>query len=93
MLDQALDPNTPKIPRGMIKNCKGVILLSMAEAGFMFSGSVGSGVIIGHNPEDDSWTPPSAVSVGGIGFGLVAGSEVKEHRNCDGHWPLDRTCI
>eukprot|EP00986_Skeletonema_menzelii_P000884 scaffold254_cov156-Skeletonema_menzelii.AAC.3 len=46
--------------------------------------SVGSGVIIGHNPEDDSWTPPSAVSVGGIGFGLVAGSEVKEHRTVMG---------
>lgn len=78
MLDQALDPKTPKIPRGMIKNCKGVILLSMAEAGFMFSGSVGSGVIIGHNAEDDSWTPPSAVSVAGIGLGLIAGSEVKD---------------
>ncbi len=50
----------------------------MAEAGFIFSGTVGSGVIIGHNAEDDSWSPPSAVSVGGIGWGLVAGKEVKD---------------
>jgi len=76
-LDQALDPTTPGIPRGMIKNCQGVILLSMVEAGFVFSGSVGSGVIIAHN-EDDSWSPPSAVSVGGIGWGLIAGGEVKD---------------
>mmetsp|Transcript_10248 Transcript_10248/g.20586 ORF Transcript_10248/g.20586 Transcript_10248/m.20586 type:complete len:265 (+) Transcript_10248:89-883(+) len=77
VLDKALDPKTPGIPRGMIKNCKGVILLSMAEAGFIFSGTVGSGVIIAHN-EDNSWSPPSALSVGGIGWGLVAGKEVKD---------------
>jgi len=76
-LDQALDPTTAGIPRGMIKNCQGIILLSMVEAGFIFSGSVGSGVILAHN-EDDTWSPPSAVSVGGIGWGLVAGGEVKD---------------
>jgi lipid-binding SYLF domain-containing protein len=47
VLDQALSPDTPGIPRGMIKNCKGIILLSVVEAGFIFSGNVGTGVIIG----------------------------------------------
>ena len=77
VLDRALDPKTAGIPRGMIKNCKGVILLSMVEAGFIFSGSVGSGVIIAQNV-DDTWSPPSAVSVSGIGWGLVAGKEAKD---------------
>ena len=47
VLDQALSPDTAGIPRGMIKNCKGIILLSVVEAGFIFSGNVGTGVIIG----------------------------------------------
>ena len=47
VLDQALSPDTAGIPRGMIKNCKGIILLSVVEAGFIFSSNVGTGVIIG----------------------------------------------
>ena len=64
------------IPRGMIKNCKGIILLSVVEAGFIFSGNVGTGVIIA-NKYDGTWSPPSALGLGGIGWGFMVGAEVK----------------
>ena len=76
VLDQALSPDTPGIPRGMIKNCKGIILLSVVEAGFIFSGNVGTGVIIA-NKYDGTWSPPSALGLGGIGWGFMVGAEVK----------------
>ena len=40
VLDIALDPNKPGIPHAIIKDCKGIILLSVVEAGFIFSGNV-----------------------------------------------------
>ncbi|KAL7524502.1 hypothetical protein ACHAWF_000978 [Thalassiosira exigua] len=80
-LDQALNPDTPGIPRGMIENCKGIILLSVVEAGFIFSGNVGTGVVIAHK-YDGTWSPPSAIGLGGIGFGFIAGADVKDVVMC-----------
>lgn len=77
VLDQALSPDTPGIPRGMIKNCKGIILLSVVEAGFIFSGNIGTGVIIA-NKYNGTWSPPSALGLGGIGWGFMVGAEVKD---------------
>ncbi|KAL3783947.1 hypothetical protein ACHAW5_010461 [Stephanodiscus triporus] len=77
VLDQALSPNWAGIPKGIIKDCKGIIILTVAEAGFIFSGTVGTGVIIAHK-EDGTWSPPSALGLGGIGWGLMAGAEVKD---------------
>ncbi|KAL9190961.1 hypothetical protein ACHAXT_000667 [Thalassiosira profunda] len=81
VLDQALSPDTPGIPRGMIKNCKGLVLLSVVEAGFIFSGNVGAGVVVAHKP-DGAWSPPSAISLGGVGFGFLVGAEVKDILMC-----------
>mmetsp|Transcript_27166 Transcript_27166/g.57118 ORF Transcript_27166/g.57118 Transcript_27166/m.57118 type:complete len:272 (-) Transcript_27166:1400-2215(-) len=77
VLDQALAPDTPGIPRGLVQNCKGVILISVVEAGFMFSGNVGSGVVIAHKT-DGTWSPPSAIGLAGIGFGFMIGAEIKD---------------
>ncbi len=65
------------IPKVIVKDCKGIIILTVAEAGFIFSGNVGTGVIIAHK-EDGTWSPPSALGLGGIGWGLMAGAEVKD---------------
>ena len=66
----------------MIKNCKGIILLSVVEAGFVFSGNVGAGVVIAHNYETNEWSPPSALGLGGVGFGFMVGAEVKDIVMC-----------
>ena len=70
-------PLVSGIPKVIIKDCKGIIILTVAEAGFIFSGNVGTGVIIAHK-EDGTWSPPSALGLGGIGWGLMAGAEVKD---------------
>ncbi len=62
----------------IIKNCKGIIILTVAEAGFIFSGNVGTGIIIAHDQVHGTWSPPSALGLGGVGFGLMAGAEVKD---------------
>ena len=69
----------------MIKNCKGIILLSVVEAGFIFSGNVGTGIIIAHK-DDGTWSPPSALGLGGVGCGLVVGAEIKDILICVMWW-------
>lgn len=65
----------------MIENCKGIILLSVVEAGFVFSGNVGTGVVVAHK-NDGTWSPPSAIGLGGIGWGFMVGAEVKDMVIC-----------
>ena len=61
----------------MIKNCKGIILLSVVEAGVVFSGNVEAGVIMAHK-YDEIWSPPLAVGLGGVGFDSMVGAKVKD---------------
>ena len=42
-----LSSNRSGIPRDLFVQSKGVVLMSVIEAGFVFSGSVGTGVLIG----------------------------------------------
>merc|ERR1712151_426209 len=72
-----LDPKTPGVPRVLFRDCKGLVLLSVVEAGFIFSGSVGTGVILTQNDEGE-WSAPSALGLTGVGFGVLAGAEVKD---------------
>jgi len=76
-LDMVLDPKTPGVPRGLFRDCKGLVLLSVVEAGFIFSGSVGTGVILTQNDEG-KWSAPSALGLTGVGFGVLVGAEIKD---------------
>jgi len=87
VLDSALDPkNTAKhpggksgaIPKDLIERCHGIVLISVVEAGFIFSGSVGSGVLMAHYPEWGTWSSPSAVSLKGVGFGFFLGKGARD---------------
>ena len=69
----------------MIKNCKSIILLSVVESGFIFSGNVGTGIIIAHK-DDGTWSPPSALGLGGVGCGLVVGAEIEDIVICVMWW-------
>lgn len=77
VLDSALDPKTNGIPRDLFKQCKGIVLLSVIEAGFCFSGNVGTGVVMAR-ADDGTWSPPSAVGLAGMGFGFMFGAETKD---------------
>ena len=77
VLDSALDPKTNGVPRDLFKACKGIVLLSVIEAGFVFSGNVGTGVVMAR-AEDGTWSPPSAVGLAGVCFGFMFGAETKD---------------
>jgi lipid-binding SYLF domain-containing protein len=77
VLETALDPKTPVIPRKLFDKAIGLIIMSVFEVGFIFSGNVGTGIILQKN-RDGSWSNPSACGLSGVGWGLLAGGSVKE---------------
>lgn len=80
VLDTALDAKTNPIcgiPRGLVKKCKGVVLLTAIEAGLVISGNSGSGVIIAQNDKGE-WSAPSAIGLKGMGLGYLIGYASKD---------------
>jgi lipid-binding SYLF domain-containing protein len=79
VLEQALAPDTNGVPRGLFnQDLKGIILISVVEVGFIFSGNVGSGIIMTHDSETDAWSPPCAVGLTGVGWGFLVGGSLKD---------------
>lgn len=76
------DPITAKgldniIPSNILSKAKGLAIFTVIKAGFMFSGRVGSGVVVARL-EDGSWSAPSAIGTGGMGFGGQIGAEITD---------------
>jgi lipid-binding SYLF domain-containing protein len=46
VLQTALNPGIRGIPKGFLVNCAGICILSTVQAGFIFSGAVGSGIFM-----------------------------------------------
>ena len=49
----------------------------MIKAGFVFSGKAGSGLVIARLP-DGSWSAPSCIATGGVGWGLQVGADITD---------------
>lgn len=60
------------VPAEAFQKCKGLAILNVVKAGFIFSGSGGTGLIVVRT-KNGKWSPPSAISAGGFGVGLQAG--------------------
>ena len=58
-----------RIPLKILKNAKGVAFITVLKAGFVWSGTVGSGIVVAKLP-DGSWSGPSSIGVGGLGWGV-----------------------
>ncbi|ANB14774.1 Ysc84p [Sugiyamaella lignohabitans] len=65
------------IPTHILANAKGLVVLTVLKAGFLFSGRAGSGVIVARLP-DGSWSGPSAVVTAGAGVGGQIGAELTD---------------
>lgn len=65
------DPDTAlnAIPKAVLNNAKGLAVFSVVKAGFLWSGKFGSGVVVARLP-DGSWSAPSCIATGGVGFGF-----------------------
>lgn len=44
----------------------GLAFMTIIEAGFVFSGNVGTGIVLART-KDGGWSPPSAVGISGMG--------------------------
>jgi lipid-binding SYLF domain-containing protein len=64
------------IPEHVMKEAKGLAILTAVKAGFIFSGEGGKGLIVVRTAH--GWSGPSAIGTGGAGFGFQAGVQVTE---------------
>lgn len=65
------------IPHDVLLNAKGLAILTVLKAGFLFSGRAGSGVVVARLP-DGTWSAPSAVVTAGAGVGGQVGAELTD---------------
>jgi len=64
------------IPQAVLKDARGLGIMTVIKAGFGFSGRGGKGVVVART--SNGWSGPSAVGTGGAGFGFQIGAEVTE---------------
>lgn len=66
------------IPLDLLHNAKGLCFLTVAKAGFVVSGRLGTGLIVARQ-SDGSWSPPSAVGTVGVGWGALIGGDITDY--------------
>ena len=64
------------IPQAVLKDARGLAIMTVIKAGFGISGRGGSGVVVARIK--NGWSGPSAIGTGGAGFGFQIGAEVTE---------------
>ena len=64
------------IPEHVMKEAKGLAILTAVKAGFIFSGEGGKGIVMARTAH--GWSAPSAIGTGSAGFGFQAGVQVSE---------------
>ncbi|CCF57430.1 hypothetical protein KAFR_0C04400 [Kazachstania africana CBS 2517] len=65
------------IPPDVLKRAKGLAIITVLKAGFLFSGRAGSGVIVARL-KDGTWSAPSAIAMAGAGAGGLVGIELTD---------------
>ena len=74
VLEIALDPATKEIPKDIIENCKGVVIITTVHAGALMTFHYGSGIVMAKRI-DGTWSAPSAVTAAGYSMGAVVGGK------------------
>ncbi|MDR3556887.1 MAG: YSC84-related protein [Syntrophobacteraceae bacterium] len=64
------------IPPEVLRDARGLAIMTVLKAGFIFSGRSGTGVVVARTRR--GWSGPSAIGTAGAGFGLQAGAQVTE---------------
>jgi len=64
------------IPRAVLKDARGLAILTVIKAGFGVSGRGGTGIVVARTAK--GWSGPSGIGTGGAGFGLQIGAQVTE---------------
>src|SRR5436190_4058159 len=64
------------IPGRILRDAKGLAIISVLKVGFGFSGKGGEGVVIART--DGGWSGPSFIGTGGAGWGAQIGAQVTD---------------
>ena len=64
------------IPEKILRDAKGLAILTVVKAGFLVSAQGGKGIVIARTK--DGWSGPAGIGTGGAGFGLQIGAQVSE---------------
>lgn len=57
-----------KIPDAILQQAKGLAIITVVKVGMMVTYNIGTGLVVARR-EDGSWSPPSAISTFGVGWG------------------------
>lgn len=60
------------------QDCSGIVILEAIQVGFLFSAQMGTGILLRHDQATNTWSPPLAIGLTGVGAGLVMGAEKKQ---------------
>jgi lipid-binding SYLF domain-containing protein len=76
ILERTLDGKKGLDPGLFGESLVGICFISCVQAGFMFTGNVGTGIVMARN--NGKWSPPSAIGLTGVGWGFVIGASVQD---------------
>ena len=65
------------IPRSIMRNAKGLAILTVVKIGFGLSGKGGQGVVVART--GNGWSGPSFIGTGGAGWGPQIGAQITEY--------------
>jgi lipid-binding SYLF domain-containing protein len=65
-----------RIPRSVLHHARGLAIITVLKAGFVFSGKAGHGVVVAKT--ERGWSGPSFIAQGGAGWGLQIGAEATD---------------
>jgi lipid-binding SYLF domain-containing protein len=65
------------IPRSVLRNAKGLAILTVVKIGFGISGKGGQGVVVART--GNGWSGPSFIGTGGAGWGPQIGAQMTEY--------------
>ncbi len=64
------------IPPRILRNARGLAIISVVKAGLIFSGKAGEGVVVARTGH--GWSGPSFIGTGGAGWGPQIGAQVTD---------------
>ncbi|KAE9594542.1 hypothetical protein Lal_00037423 [Lupinus albus] len=65
------------IPDVILSQAKGLAIITVAKVGVVATYNIGTGLVVARR-DDGSWSPPSAISTFGMGWGAQAGGELTD---------------
>jgi lipid-binding SYLF domain-containing protein len=65
-----------RIPRDVLRHSKGLAIMTVVKAAFIFSAKGGQGVVVARTGH--GWSGPSFIGTGGAGWGLQIGAQVSD---------------